>query len=313
MDTRWARTWKPDESKPSGRRAKARLIIKGFTDTDLLDIESHSPTLTREGFMTVLQSVCSHGHKLQLGGVQQAFNTGDPIKREQPFFVRMPPDGIPGESREVWVQLLKTVNGLADGTREWRNCFIATARGLGFETFVLEPCVLVLRSTQQKYHGIVGVAVDDIGLGTGNAADGSMRVGQPAHIKSLDFVPLGKMRKEQSGDANETEKVAMRSVLGALGYFACESRPDLSGPVSILQSRLNRAQVSDIQETNRVVRLAKAHTDLALPVCRILVDETCFVSYGDASGWGHTFQTSTSRVRDHVCGHALCWQDWQLP
>ena len=30
MDTRWARTWKPEESKPSGRLAKARLIIKGF-------------------------------------------------------------------------------------------------------------------------------------------------------------------------------------------------------------------------------------------------------------------------------------------
>ena len=78
--------------------------------------------------MTVLQSVCSHGHKLQFGDVQQAFDTGDPIKREQPLFVRMPPDGVPGVSREVWVQLLKTVNGLADGTREWRNCFLATAR-----------------------------------------------------------------------------------------------------------------------------------------------------------------------------------------
>ena len=43
-----------------------------------------------------------------------------------------------------------------------------------------------------------------------------MRAGQLAEIKILHFVPLGKMRKEQSGDANETEKVAMRSVLGAL-------------------------------------------------------------------------------------------------
>ena len=34
------------------------------------------------------------------------------------------------------------------------------------------------------------------------AADGSMRVGQPAYIKSLDFVPLGKLRKQQPGDAN---------------------------------------------------------------------------------------------------------------
>ena len=105
--------------------------------------------------MTVLQSVCSHGHKLQFGDVQQALNIGDPIKREQPLFVRMPPDGVPGESREVWVQLLKTVNGLADGTREWRNCFLATARGLVFETSVLEPCVLVLRGLTTKipwYH-----------------------------------------------------------------------------------------------------------------------------------------------------------------
>ena len=58
----------------------------------------------------------------------------------------------------------------------------------------------------------------------------------------------------------------------------------LSGPVSILQSRFNKAQVSEIQETNRVVRLAKAHTDLALPVCKLPVDRICFVSYGDASG-----------------------------
>ena len=56
----------------------------------------------------------------------------------------MPLDGVPGESRNVWVQLLKTTDGQADGTREWRNCCLAAARGQGFETSVLEPCVLVL-------------------------------------------------------------------------------------------------------------------------------------------------------------------------
>ena len=64
---------------PSGRRTKARLIMKGFTDPDLKEIESHSLTLTREGFVTDLQSVCSHVHKLQSGDVEQAFNTSDPI------------------------------------------------------------------------------------------------------------------------------------------------------------------------------------------------------------------------------------------
>ena len=57
------------------------------------------------------------------------------------------------------------MNGLADGTREWRNCLPAAARGLGFETSVLEPCVLVLRSPQWGNHGIIGVVVDGIASG----------------------------------------------------------------------------------------------------------------------------------------------------
>ena len=115
--------------------------------------------------MTVLQSVYSHGHKLQFGDLMQAFSTGDPIKKGHSVFARMPPDGVPGEPRGVWIQLLKTVNGLADGTREWRNCLLAAARVRGFETSVLAHCVLVLRSPQRGYHGIIRVAVDNVAGG----------------------------------------------------------------------------------------------------------------------------------------------------
>ena len=102
-----------------------------------------------------------------------------------------------------------------------------------------------------------------------------------------------------------SEKTAMRSVLGALGYLARESRPDLSGPVSILQSRFNKAPVSDIQETNRVVRLSKAHTDLALPVCKVPVDQICFVSYGGASGRG-------TRAEHAKAGYEIMFADRAL-
>ena len=206
-------------------------------------------------------------------------------------------------------------------------------RGLGFETSVLEPCVLVLRSTQQKYHDIIGVDVDDIAsrwihacwaacshqesglcapretekgtLGRYQAADGSMRVGQPAYIKSLGFVLLGKLRKEQSGDTSVSEKTAMRSVLGSLGYLARETRPDLSGLVSILQSRFNKAQVSDTQETNRVVRLAKAHTDLALPVCKVPEDNCALCLYGDANG-------GSTRAEQTQAGYVIMFADRAL-
>ena len=53
--------------------------------------------------------------------------------------------------------------------------------------------------------------------------------------------------------------------------------------------------MSDIEETNRVVRLAKSHTDLALLVCRIPVDQICFVSYGDASGGGTRAEQAQAR------------------
>ena len=90
----------------------------------------------------------------------------------------------------------------------------------------------VFEGSQQRYHGIIGVAVDGIAgggdevweqaisklkkrftfghceVGKGKfcsrevvqASDGSMRVGQLAY-ENLDSVPLGKMRQEQSGDA----------------------------------------------------------------------------------------------------------------
>ena len=43
-------------------------------------------------------------------------------------------------------------------------------------------------------------------------------------IKNLDLYLLGKLRKEQPGDATEVERNATRSVLRALVYLARESR-----------------------------------------------------------------------------------------
>ena len=113
-----------------------------------------------------------------------------------------------------------------------------------------------------------------------------MCAGQPVYIKSLDFVPLGKMRKGQSGDANVSKKTVMRSVLGALGYLAHESRPNLSGPVSILQSRFIKAQVSDIQDANSF-------------------GSVFFMSHGDASG-------GSTRVEQAQDGYVIIFADRAL-
>ena len=81
------------------------------------------------------------------------------------------------------------------------------------------------------------------------AADGYMRVGQPAYIKSLDF------RAPRESEERTTR--------------ICQRERDLSQSCRVVLTR---------------PRLAKAHTDLALPVSQIPVDQLCFVSYGDVIG-----------------------------
>ena len=158
VDTRWARTWKPDESKPSGRRAKARLIIKGFTDPDLLDSESHSPTLTLGGLCDSPTVCVQSGTQAAVWGCTAGFSTLETRSSEkEPLFVRMPPDGIPGESREVWVQLLKTVNGLADGYKGMEEMFPRDSQKISVLRHPSWNRVFwSLRGSQQKYHDIVG-------------------------------------------------------------------------------------------------------------------------------------------------------------
>ena len=63
-----------------------------------------------------------------------------------------------------------------------------------------------------------------------------------------------------------------------------------------------KAQVSDPQETNRVARLAKAHTHLALPVSKIPVDQICLVSHGDASG-------GSTRAEQAQAGYVIMFAD----
>ena len=52
MQMRWVHTWKVDTNSAgeiSGKRAKSRLIIKGFQDPRLVDLPREAPTLSTMG------------------------------------------------------------------------------------------------------------------------------------------------------------------------------------------------------------------------------------------------------------------------
>ena len=68
---RWVHTWKVAED------TKARLVVKGFTDPDLTEIRSESPTLSRLSRQLILQLSASRGFRLKNRDVKTAFLSGD--------------------------------------------------------------------------------------------------------------------------------------------------------------------------------------------------------------------------------------------
>ena len=58
-DRSWILTWKQDLNQPTGRKVKARLVVKGLQDPDIDNLCSGSPNLTRHSRMPLLQTISS--------------------------------------------------------------------------------------------------------------------------------------------------------------------------------------------------------------------------------------------------------------
>ena len=66
MTMRWVHPWKVDENTRE-TKAKARLVVKGYTDPDLTEIRSESPTQSRLSRQLILQLSASRGFRLRKG------------------------------------------------------------------------------------------------------------------------------------------------------------------------------------------------------------------------------------------------------
>ena len=110
MSSRWILTWKEDPQQPSGRKAKARLVVKGFQDPDIGTLNSDSPTMTRDSRMLLLQTVSSHQWMVQSFDITTAFLRGRsddrelameaPIELRELGHVRKP--GMPPKGKCIW-------------------------------------------------------------------------------------------------------------------------------------------------------------------------------------------------------------------
>ena len=89
MSMRWILTWK---DAPENSVAKARLVIKGFTDPDLTTIRAEAPTLSKLGRHIMLQMGASHHFTLDMGDVKTAFLQGDRGESERDVYAKRVPE-----------------------------------------------------------------------------------------------------------------------------------------------------------------------------------------------------------------------------
>ena len=169
MSSRWILTWKEDPNSSSGRKAKARLVVKGFQDPDIGELCSDSPTLTRDSRMLLLQTICSKNWVVQSFDITTAFLRGKSDDRELAM-------EAPHELKEMMnmdksqVCLLQgNAYGRVDAPLLFYREFRKRLEEVGFTAHPLDNCLFLLRNEKDPtlLDGILGTHVDD-GIGGGN-------------------------------------------------------------------------------------------------------------------------------------------------
>ena len=95
MQMRWLHVWKPllnDSGVQEGRKAKARLIIKGFQDPRLTYLPRESPTVSTLGRNMLLTQCARRQFQLSSGDISTAFLQGNHSEISKDIFGAPPPE-----------------------------------------------------------------------------------------------------------------------------------------------------------------------------------------------------------------------------
>ena len=318
---RWVLTWKDldaiDAAKEGkNRKAKARLVILGYEDPNLCDIPRDSPTLQKESRALLFQMCASRKLTIRSFDIKTAFLRGS--RRDTRILGVDPPDELRRklnlQETEI-CELLKSAYGLVNAPYLWYQELKESLLSLGFTMSPLDPCLFIL-ADQNGVHGVIGMHVDD-GLCFGdtifdNALNkleekfpfGSKResdftftgihvkqdqnfhihLNQTDYILGIDPIQIDRSRrKTETATVTEGERQGLRGVIGSLQYAATNTRPDIAAKLSLLQSKITTACISDLLDANRLLGEAKKHAKVGITISSIPLDQVRLVSYSDAS------------------------------
>ncbi|CAJ1372215.1 unnamed protein product [Effrenium voratum] len=277
VSARWVLTWK--ETEGGGPRAKARLVLRGFEDPDLLYFDKASPTAGRLGKNFLLLIVQNNRWHLYVGDVRAAFLSGSQFDRK--IIVKLPSDCGPllGVVGPAYMRLLKSAYGLADAPLLWYKEATSRLQLLNF----IQHRIDYYKQTTGEMKAILIVHVDDILLGAdmrdkevvelvrkvrasfdfgkwkqlqekepivycGGAIsiqNGEIEVSFADYLRKV--MPITVNNKD-TGNLTDKEVSKRRALLGALQWPAGQAAPHLCASTSILAGDIAAKERSVLNE-----------------------------------------------------------------
>ena len=322
VTARWVLTWKLDQ-ETGLTKAKARLVLKGFQDPDIMTMEKTAPTASKSSKMLLLALTPNMGWTIMCGDVRAAFLSGATFQRE--IIVKLPKDcgpllGIP--AAETFMKMNKSAYGFCDAPLLWWKEADRRLQRLKMVRHRLDKCCYMLYDDSGQISLLI-LHVDDILIGLKKEsklikdfliqlqkafdfgkwqelavnkpvhycggriclqADGSVSLDFQEYIKKVMPVTIAKGRSSDAAmTASEISKA--RGLLGALQWPATQGCPHLNATVSILAADISNGKVQVLLDLNKALRFAKSATDFKLVMKRVYNDpsEMCFICYSDAA------------------------------
>ena len=335
---RWLLTWKDmGDTEKVTKAPKARLIVLGYEDPQLCELDRDSPTLSKLARMLILQFAASSGWDIGSFDIRTAFLRGSDDSRQLGL---EPPSELRNKMKladnEI-VQLLKGAYGRVDAPLLWFREFQKALIELQFTQSPFDPCLFTLQDKRGQTCGLIGIHVDDglccgtpefhaklkqlearypfgsrkdrdftfTGLHIQQHQDHSITVDQTKYVKAIEPIHVNSQRRhDPQQPVTEDERQQLRGLIGSLQYASTNSRPDLGSRLSFLQSQINSAVVQTLMDGNRTLQEAKRHADTALRIQPIPLQDIRFVSFSDAafaSSKNHSSHQGMLLMTAHKC------------
>ena len=319
-DAHAARNHASQPPQPEKVKAKARIVILGYSDPNLLDASTVSPAMSRLSRQLLLNMASVKKWDIVCGDVKSAFLQARSPQAERCIFaapVAELASALHLKEGQA-VQLLRSVYGLVSAPREWYEDVHKTLTSLGAERLTTDSCVWRIRDpVNSQVVGLISSHVDDF-LMTGDSSSKAWREFLHAFGKAYEWSPweyghfkhcgvslmqhqdysitldhsafcqelkqMNPVKEERK--LSEEEVSQIRAILGSVQWRVYQTVPQHAAKLNYLQSLIAARDSSIVDQVNKLVREVYASRSLSVQVQALGADDPeqlCMVGWSDAS------------------------------